>query len=93
MLLRPGRMSCPYLADMRLGADGELAGQVSINEPLIAMGEPPIQPLIPAPTPGEPALPRGSARAARPVGPLTPADGLSAQMTGVSVPDRKQPPC
>lgn len=34
---------------MCLGADGELEGQVSLNELLVAMGELPIGPPVPAP--------------------------------------------
>ncbi|WP_427174795.1 hypothetical protein [Arthrobacter sp. 92] len=33
---------------MCCGADGELTGQISINELLIAMGEPPVEPMLPA---------------------------------------------
>jgi hypothetical protein len=54
-----------YRYDMCLGADGELEGQVSINELLVAMGEPPVMPLLLTPAPddasslfdGHPALP------------------------------------
>lgn len=35
-----------YRSDMCLGPDGELEGQISINELLVAMGEPPVEPLL-----------------------------------------------
>lgn len=46
------------------GADGELTGQISINELLVAMGEQPVEPIILVPAPDDassltdpPALP------------------------------------
>jgi hypothetical protein len=38
---------------MCLGPDGELDGQISINELLVAMGEPPVEPLVPAAVPDD----------------------------------------
>lgn len=55
---------CAYRSDMCLGADGELVGQISINELLVAMGEAPIEPITPVSAPDDassltdpPALP------------------------------------
>lgn len=65
MFLRPAGTLYAYRSDMCLGADGELEGQISINELLVAIGEPPVMPLLLTPAPddasslfdGPPALP------------------------------------
>lgn len=53
MFLRPAGTAYAYRLDMCLGADGELAGQMSINELLIEMGEEPVEPLTLEPAPDD----------------------------------------
>jgi hypothetical protein len=45
-----------YRFPMYLGTDGELTGQISINELLIAMGELPVEPMVLSPAPDDGSL-------------------------------------
>lgn len=57
VFLRAAGTAYAYRFRMCSGADGELTGQISINELLIAMGEAPIEPLPPVPAPPGPSSP------------------------------------
>lgn len=46
MFLRSRVWPVTYRFAMCLGPDGELEGQISINELLVAMGEPPVEPFL-----------------------------------------------
>lgn len=62
MVLRGVGTPDAYRFRMCSVADGELEGQISINDLLVAMGEAPVEPIIPAPAPDDAPTLRGRRR-------------------------------